>query len=572
MPNVPKRARTPHASRPVGAPPHLWGAPTDASPAVAGGNVRHGYPLVEHQGDPSRESFAWAFLDAAADAVFVHDRSGLILDCNLAAWRLGAGAAGGPGSLRELISPEDWEEVAAGWSALSSERPFEREADMTVLEAGLAHVSLRSALVAVGGERLVVTTCRDVTAYRDLQEALRIANVAAEAALTARASFIANVSHELRTPMNAIIGLSHLTLREAGVPDRAREYVEKLNDAASSLLGLVEDVLDLAKMDAGRMTTERVPFSLDELFETLESLLAERAHAKGVGFSVEIEADVPRLLLGDPLRLRQVLINLLGNAVKFTTSGWVRLVCRHAPSSEEPAHLEFEVTDTGVGIDPELHDVIFEPFAQADSSTSRRFGGTGLGLNISHRLVGLMGGTLDFESAVGCGTTFRFALRFGQMNHELDLQRRAAGAAPIRLDGLRALLVDDHPLNQIVGAELLRAAGAQVDLANDGSEALSRLARPDHGYHLVFMDVQMPVLDGVEATRRIRAFPHLADLPVIAMTAQVFGEDRRRSLAAGMSDHITKPIEPIVLLSTAERWFRAPTGADGARRPDQTVE
>jgi len=535
-------------------------------------SARRALPVVTDPRERSQASFAWAFLDAAADAVFVHDANGLILDCNLAAWGLGAGASGGPGSLCELISPEDWGVVVGGWACVGEDRPFEREVRMSGPDTGFRWVALRSAVVDVGGERVLVTTCRDLSSFRELQDALGVANEAANAALSARAAFIANVSHELRTPMNAIIGLSHLTLLEPGVPERARDYLTKLNDAASSLLGLVEDVLDLAKIDAGRMRTERVPFSLDELFDTLSALLAERAHAKGVAFSVDIAPDVPRLLLGDPLRLRQVLTNLLSNAVKFTNAGSVRLVCWRAPGPEDLAHLEFEVADTGIGIDPSLKHRIFEPFAQGDGATSRSFGGTGLGLHISRRLVELMGGSLEFESAPGGGSVFRFSLALARMNHLAEARRRAPGAASTRLDGLRALLVDDHPLNQIVGAELLRGAGAEVDLAEHGLEALARLERPDHGYHLVLMDVQMPVLDGVEATRRIRAIPHLAALPVIAMTAHMFGEDSRRSMAAGMSDHIIKPIDPQMLLVTVERWFRAGANGDGAAPHAPTTE
>ncbi|MER2625537.1 MAG: ATP-binding protein [Accumulibacter sp.] len=391
--------------------------------------------------------------------------------------------------------------------------------------------------------------------------ALSIAKEAAESANRAKSTFLANMSHELRTPMNAIIGLTHLLARNNTDP-RQRDKLAKITSSANHLLQLINDVLDLSKIDADRMTLEQTAFTFGNITTVLDNLLCDRAEAKGLRWIREIDPRLARLaVIGDPLRLQQVLLNLAGNALKFTAHGSVTLSVQIARETEQDLDIRCTVRDTGVGIGAEALRRIFDPFEQADGSTTRQFGGTGLGLTICNRLVRLMGGTLEVVSTPGTGSTFSFSLRFPMAGRNgVPSERTVASAsdAERRLQtayrGTRLLLAEDDLMTQVMVQELLgETIGFSVDLARDGVQAVE-LAR-SNDYALVLMDIQMLAMDGIEATQRIRQIPDRARLPIIAMTANALAEERSRCLAAGMNDFISKPVDPELLFVTLLGWL-----------------
>lgn len=393
----------------------------------------------------------------------------------------------------------------------------------------------------------------DVTDQKRLELALEQSRLEANAANEAKSRFLANMSHEIRTPMNAIIGLTHLAHGQTAEPG-VREQLGKVEDAAQSLLGLLNDILDFSKIEAGRMSLEHIPFDLWNVLERIEGLMAERASSKGLRLTVQKPADLPRDLVGDPLRLGQVLLNLVSNAVKFTETGEVRVQVEAVEQDVGGVQLRFAVHDTGIGIKPAQMTRLFKAFTQADSSTTRRFGGTGLGLTISKELVNLMGGELGAWSEPGKGSCFSFVLKLGRAPPDWRSPPMETVDSQSALKGARLLVVDDNAINLEVASEMLRQAGALVSTAGNGREALAQLALGE--FDAVLMDLQMPVMDGYTATKRIREQPQFHDLPVLAMTANAMSGDRENCLAAGMNDHIPKPIDPEVLLRTVARWLR----------------
>jgi signal transduction histidine kinase/ActR/RegA family two-component response regulator len=378
----------------------------------------------------------------------------------------------------------------------------------------------------------------------------------AEAASLAKTAFLANMSHEIRTPLNAMMGMAHLIRRE-DLSARQADRLFKLESAARHLLEILNDVLDLSKIEAGKMVLDTLPLRVESTVANVLSMLGERAELKSLRLLSEVD-EMPPDLVGDPTRLQQALLNYVNNGIKFTERGQVVVRARLLGQDEAGALLRFEVQDTGIGIDADVMPRLFAAFEQADPSTTRRTGGTGLGLAITRRLATLMGGEAGASSVPGAGSTFWFTARV----------RRAAPAAGAALPlptsdaeaalrqrhrGARVLLAEDNDVSAEVAQAILADAGLVVDLARDGQAAVEMALQ--RKYRLVLMDMQMPRLDGLGACRVIRQRPDLAALPIIAMTANAFAEDQARCRAAGMDDFVSKPVDPATLYELLLRWL-----------------
>ncbi len=663
-----------------------------------------------------REAYFRAIFEHAAVGIITRDTSRRLMGVNSAYERMLGYARAELEQLdaAQLMSPEDLARardlqaklVAGGLTSFSTERSYRRK-DGSTLWADVISSAIRD---EAGRLIATVTMVNDITERKAAEQAMREAKEIAEEATRSKSMFLANMSHEIRTPMNAIIGMSHLALKTELTP-RQRDYLQKIHNAGNALLGIINDILDFSKIEAGKLDMESVSFDLEEVMSGVSTMVGQKVFDKGLELLFETGPDVPQQLVGDPLRVGQILVNLVNNAVKFTDQGEVQLRVSLAERHEGRVKLKFAVRDTGIGMTPEQCARLFQAFTQADGSTTRKYGGTGLGLTICKRLTEMMGGTIWVESEAGQGSTFSFTAWFGlgtegrrrkvvpealngarvlvvddnpgarevlaeqlsslpfsvdqagsgaeaiaavrgsaaspyrivfmdwkmpgmtgieaartikalpedhgkpaiimvtafgrddvrqeaeeahldgflvkpvgasalvdtimQVFVPEEVQRSGQAAAQARshdLGGARLLLAEDNEINQQIAVELLEGAGAQVVVANDGREALDTfMAAPAGSFDIVLTDLQMPVMDGYEVVRRIRADAERGGVPVIAMTAHAMAEERERCMAAGMNDHITKPIDPDAMFSTLQRWLprraAAAQAAAGAPAP-----
>lgn len=383
---------------------------------------------------------------------------------------------------------------------------------------------------------------------------LEAARALAESANKAKSAFVANMSHEIRTPLNSVLGMAHLALKTE-LNDKQRDYLTKISRSGAHLLELINDILDFSKIEAGKLELDIGDFSLANLCHEIQELLEPKAIEKQLRFELSLDSALHLAVQGDALRLKQVLVNLIGNAIKFTEHGVIKLQLAQLAQTDQGNQIRFSVIDSGIGIGPEAQHRLFQSFQQADNSTTRKYGGTGLGLAISRQLIELMGGQLTLKSQLNEGSEFSFCLTLPAAKTALEI------AAPIQQDmnyiailaGKRILLADDHPFNQQVAQDILAEVGIEVRLANDGREAIE-LAETEE-FDAILMDIQMPNMDGYTASKILRAQPKFKHLPIIAMTANAAKEDRDQCLAAGMNDFLSKPVQPDKLYRALVYWL-----------------
>jgi PAS domain S-box-containing protein len=445
---------------------------------------------------------------------------------------------------------------------------LKKNGDSIFVEASLSPVSFQ-------GKPAHFAFIRDVTERKQTEEELRKAKEGAEAAAQAKSNFLSNMSHEIRTPMNAIVGLSHLALK-TNPESVQKNYLTKIESSSRILLGVINSVLDLAKMEAHKMTINENEFYLTKMVNDVLDMFASEAASKNLELIFHCDPFVPDVLIGDSLRLSQILTNLVGNAVKFTNFGSVRVLVTAEEKARDEVALTFAVSDTGIGIGTQEQVMLFQPFTQLDSSASRKYAGTGLGLAISRDLVHLMGGTLFVESVRDMGSTFTFTIpvKFRPDAMPISMKTSEGGENDVSwekfidLKGSRVLVVEDNVINMEVAEGILREFGIIVEKAWHGAQALDFLSLGDHRFDAVLLDIQMPDMDGYEVARLIRRKLHDLEIPLIAMTAHVGEEERMRCLGAGMNDHVPKPLEPRQLNAVLSSWIVPPEIVQKAGRPE----
>ena len=493
-----------------------------------------------------------------------------------------------PGFKREDVVGRSWERLLDWYpediesARFHTQELLEGRADFAEHELRFMHPekgerTLRSSAHVIQEDTdspaLIGGILEDITEQKELNRQLREERLKAEEASNLKSQFLANMSHEIRTPMNALIGLSELAL-ETTLNAQQRDYLNKMHQSSLSLLTLLNDILDFSKIEAGKLTLEKRAFSLVEMIAELEILFGHQAHKKGLELRMQRDPSVPLLLCGDPFRLRQVLVNLINNGLKFTEKGGVAVSVSLVNQTENEVQLKFTVADSGIGISADKLVILFKAFSQVDASYTRKYGGTGLGLAISKELVEMMGGCLSVESDEGKGSTFTIILDFetvGQQETERlrlwNMEDEKKIPAMQRIAGAHILLVEDDAINRQVAAEILRKAELQVEFANNGKEAVEEYKsahREEVPFAAILMDIQMPEMDGYEATVEIRKYERRqlnfsSHIPIIAMTAQSMDGDKETCLAAGMDDYISKPFDSSDLYVTLAKWIGAST-------------
>lgn len=500
--------------------------------------------------------FADAVLDSMASCIAIIDGQGRIVASNRA-WRDLRRASGCPDDDRagltacEVCKRSLSDGSLAGLVAdgVTDVRSGQRDAFLTTYPCTVwdeaRWFNLRVTPFA-GREGYVVMSHEDVTELKQVEQMLGVAKREAEAANEAKTRFLANTSHELRTPLTAVLGLSRL-LAKSPLEPAQRQHVERIEMAGKALLAIINDILDLSKVEAGKLELESAPFSIATLLAEVEAIFVDAAFSKGLTLEIAMDERVPVSCHGDAIRLQQVLMNLVGNALKFTERGGVVLEVRVIDAGPQRTLLRFSVRDSGIGLTEAQVKGLFEPFVQADSSMARRFGGTGLGLAISRRLVEAMGGTLSVESCPGRGSSFFFTVPLPVAE---DSIREERSTALTRLDRRRVLVVEDNMVNRELICEVLELSGAEAIPAESGAVAIDWLADPSFEVDCVLMDIQMPGIDGLEATARIRAMPHRCSLPIVAVTANAMLSEMQACHRAGIDDYVTKPIDIDALVAT----------------------
>jgi PAS domain S-box-containing protein len=476
-------------------------------------------------------------------------------------WPVGA-IAGQPGRV-VWASDEAYAEIGrAAGPLLMSADVFEGEFQMARRDGSLFWANIRARAIdplqpLTGGSIWIID---DITERRRVEQALAAAKEQAEAASKAKSEFLANTSHEIRTPLNGLLGLVRLALAPGVERGKQREYLERIQDSAEALAGTISDILDISKIEAGRLSLEHLVFDLHAMLGTLRNAYCELAAAKGLGFRLEIGADVPHWVNGDPVRLRQILGNFANNALKFTRRGRIDVKVAALPGGR----LRLEVHDTGPGVAAELVPRLFQPFSQADSSTTRQYGGTGLGLSICRQLAALMGGEVGVLSTPQQGSCFwaELPVEVAAAQRERHAQRDTAIET---LRGARILLAEDNAVNTLVAEAMLRQWGAHVKAVSNGADALEAVQQAQGGFDAVLMDLQMPVLGGIDATIAIRQRFGASELPIIALTADVLVAERESALRHGMNDFLSKPIDPDRLAQALARWVRRARRSQASR-------